>query len=702
MPTHAGAAALLLMVTHALGAAGGAVLSYPPLRPLPPPSARPMGKGAAFFVDPVKGNDANDGGRDHPWKTINHSLTQLSAGDTLYLRGGSYFENVYCAVKGQPEKPITIRSYPGETAVIDGGLPEFQTDPQNAWTYFPDGVAGEFVSARPYKNIRDVVGLFGDSNIGLQTYWYPMDLRSDSELWIPDEKQYIKPVYCGPGLWYEKDTGLIHVRLAHTKLKTTEQDHYPNRNYGGETDPRKLPLVISPFNAVALLVDQAMYVRFQDLVIRGGGYVTVNLRFGVAVEFDHCFLYGGTYVIWAKNTGPLKMTHCGVHGMIPPWAWRSENCLFSYSPVAYPPFVGGEFAPQLKGLPWRYKRPRRLVRHVSRLPTHAIMVTAGAYEFETFAHPHNHDWDISYCEFTDGHDGVYLSGHTIRFHHNWIDTVQDDPIYISSPTARYTHSVYIHQNYISSGVCGFSAHQRGGPGGDVYVYRNIVDLRKRIQYSRPSLTKPEGTYGEGHSMYFRHGGQAIHEENLYFYHNVSLTRTFGFAASMWAVSVPDAARRSFNNICIYRQGYGRRFYPAKMDFTGFDLQMDHNLHWSLEAGEEVPEGYVEKIRKHPLSEGCKDEYPSGLAAHSFAADPRFVRLTDDRNVINDYRLQDGSPAIGKGRILPADWPDPLRRKDDSPPDIGAIPFGGEQLKVGIEARIIAGCAGVPGRPPAAR
>jgi hypothetical protein len=101
---------------------------------------------------------------------------QLRPGDTLYLRSGVYYENVYCAVAGTKEALITLRSYPGELAVLDGGLREFAEQPAKAWVPYPDGGKGEYRSARAYRNIRDVVGLFGDSLIGLQTYWHAMDL----------------------------------------------------------------------------------------------------------------------------------------------------------------------------------------------------------------------------------------------------------------------------------------------------------------------------------------------------------------------------------------------------------------------------------------------------------------------------------------------------------------------------------------------
>src|SRR5262245_53918019 len=113
---------LSIVAAATLANFGGAAefLSHAPIRPLAEVSKRPKSDGPAKFVDAAKGDDANDGGEAKPWRTINHGLPRLEPGDTLYLRGGSYFENVYCAIAGTKEKPITIRSYPGELATIDG------------------------------------------------------------------------------------------------------------------------------------------------------------------------------------------------------------------------------------------------------------------------------------------------------------------------------------------------------------------------------------------------------------------------------------------------------------------------------------------------------------------------------------------------------------------------------------------------------
>jgi hypothetical protein len=669
--------------------------SHPPLRPLAQPSQRPLAKGRKVFVAP-HGNDAHPGTEDKPWRTINAALKHLEPGDTLYLRGGSYFENVYCAVAGKPDAPITISSFPGELAVIDGGFPEFQKDTAGSWQPYKDGAVGEFISTRVYKNIRDVVGLFGDSNIGLQTYWYAMDLRSDNETWIPDEKLMVKPVYCGPGLWYDKQTGRIHCRLAHTKLELPPPTGVKITQYNGQTDPRQLPMVIAPFNSKPLFVDQAMYVRFQDLVIRGGGYITVDLVFGIGIEFDNCTIYAGTYGIWAKNTGPLKMTNCGVYGMIPPWAFRQENILYDSSSFSYPPFLEKlpqkiSFGPKIgTSIP----KQKVATRHIARLPTHALLVTAGSYEFETFYFPINHDWEISFCEFTDGHDGVYPSGRNIFFHHNWVDNMQDDGTYISSPTPYTTDGLYMYQNLISTCTTAVSADPRGGPGGNIFIYRNVIDMRRPVKFNRPSPNKPTGDIIRGSVIFQVHSSSnLLHIEKIFFYHNTCLFPGRAFAGNILDGLEAKTPRRVFNNIFVF-YGFNGKYPPVRLDKESADLQMDGNLHWSLTAGRPPLPGWLKPLQEHKISTLNKDRYPPGLVAHCFAADPHLMKISDDPDAVNDYRQQKDNPAIGKGVILPQDWPDILEQRN-SAPDIGALPSGGAQLKVGRHSRITAGMPGEP-------
>lgn len=667
-------AALLLPLSTVLAA--DPILSHPPIRPLPAPAQRPLAAGPAYFVDGAQGNDTAAGGEKTPWKTINHALKQLKPGDTLCLRGGIYHENVYCAVAGTKDAPITIRGYPGERAIIDGGLPEFLNDAAHAWVPYPEGGPEEYRSAKPYRNIRDVVGLFGDSNIGLQTYWHTMDLRAKNELWIddPEKKLMVLPIYCGPGLHFDKQSGYIHCRLGHTHL-----DLLGTGNYSGESDPRKLPLVIAPFNSVPLFVDQAMHVRFQDLVVRGGGFNAVVLQSGTGLEFDNVVIFCGSYGLRSRGTGPLRIVNSAIHGMMAPWNFRDENSLFTYSPRYFDPFV-----PPAK--------PTN-ERNISRLPTHAVLVTEGSYEFEIFYYPHNHDWEISHSEFTDGHDGVYLSGSNIDFHHNWIDEMQDDGVYLSSPSQFFNKEIRIHENLITKVFSAFACNSLGGPGGNMYIYRNIVDQRAGVHFSRPTPTNPKGNISAGH-IFLTHGSSLRSIEALHFYQNTFLTpiSSAGFAGRTWVSTAEDIPRRIFNNLCLYLNQY------PDLQLTSappHDMQIDGNLHWCAAPGAMAPNEFLEAVRKCAASEKSKAKYAPGWAANDLIADPRLASFNLDPAVPVDYRLQSDSPALGRGVVLPKEFPDPLRPPGDARPDIGAIPFSAESPRFGRQGRIALPVAAKP-------
>src|SRR5262249_39026602 len=152
--------------------------------PLPKPSVRPIGSENLRYADAGKGDDGNDGSRDKPWKAVRHALTRLKPGDMLLLRGGTYYETLTVTLAGSADRPITLRSHPGELAVLDGGLREFHEQPEKAWEPVADGAKGEFRSAKAYPGLGGIVlGHFGDSMIPLHGYRHLIDLRSSNEYW---------------------------------------------------------------------------------------------------------------------------------------------------------------------------------------------------------------------------------------------------------------------------------------------------------------------------------------------------------------------------------------------------------------------------------------------------------------------------------------------------------------------------------------
>ena len=66
------------------------------------------------------GSDSDPGSIDEPFLTIQKFADIAIAGDTCFIREGTYRETITPANSGNAESEITYKSYPGETAVVSG------------------------------------------------------------------------------------------------------------------------------------------------------------------------------------------------------------------------------------------------------------------------------------------------------------------------------------------------------------------------------------------------------------------------------------------------------------------------------------------------------------------------------------------------------------------------------------------------------
>ena len=76
--------------------------------------------GTNYFISP-NGNDNNKGIISSPWATLNKVWTVLKAGDTVYLRGGTYAFNTQQRLTGKNGASgslINIWAYPNENPVL--------------------------------------------------------------------------------------------------------------------------------------------------------------------------------------------------------------------------------------------------------------------------------------------------------------------------------------------------------------------------------------------------------------------------------------------------------------------------------------------------------------------------------------------------------------------------------------------------------
>jgi len=616
--------------------AAAAPASHAPMRPLPTASDRPLGAGPAYHVDPVNGDAASDGSAKKPWKTVDAAVKRLKPGDTLYLHGGTYFESVTLAVAGTAKAPITIRAVPGELAIIDGGLREFEEAPKAAWEPVKGGAPGEFRSVREFATIRKdsdggrgvwVLGNFADSMVPLHGYRFEVDLRTDNQLWnVPDNVTPGAGIYVGPGVWFDWETHRIHVRLAHTQVAGQPD------NYAGETDPRKLALVIG-VDRSALRLDKAAYVRIQDLVLRGSATRTLEIEGSHDVELDGVTIYGGSPAVYVGSTHHLRLVRSVVRGTAAPWSSRASMKYRGNSPY---------------------------------------LVIAGSKP------PQSHDWELAYDEFTDGHDGIVVDSlKGLAFHHNRIDNFNDDGIYLTlPPRASVPEGIRIYENLVTrvyTALAFAEADDRSanpiGPG--VYLYRNVFDLRDGTYGWIPKDAAGAATLSPSR-MCGDHGSPTW--EPLFFYHNTVINPGSAFRdyyGEQMVMGTKGTKRRLFNNVFIQVDGNPGLHVPGPND----DVMADGNLLWGMRTGPGFQGDFFAKRKARPG--------PDGFGAHDVFADPRLAHLVDGEPVL-DLRPRGGG-VVDAGVAVPTEWPDSLRAADRGKPDIGALPLGAPMLQVGPTA-----------------
>ncbi len=602
--------------------------SHPPMRRLPRPSSRPLGRGPARFVDAERGDDANVGSQSDPWKSIVHGLTQLEPGWTLYLRSGTYYETVTVENSGTAERPITIRAFPGELAIVDSGYPDFHESPATAWELVDEKLQ-EFRSTKSYPR-GGGFGNFGDSMVPFQRYLTFHDLRSKNELWhkgLSNRADDPVGIYAGPGVRRDPETGRIHIRLSHTRLAGLGDNHYR-----GETDPRKIPLVIARADYAVSIVN-AKHVRLQDLVVRGAQRSAVRVEDSQNVELDGLTLYGSGSALQTAEVDGLRLTNSVLRGHAAPWHSRGH--------------------------------------HKDRAGAGYLAVVGGT------------NIEFANCEFTDHHDGVLMqSVGRMKFHHNRVDNFNDDGL--EPGPKQKSRRIEIYQNLITRCLTTFTAHGSPNPidaepASGVYVFRNVIDLRRGTY--KVSLAEPDasGSFLNRRSRVCGDHGSPTWPV-FYIYHNTFIipNNTWrDYYAFGWGGHTRGTTRRIYNNIFMQVRGIPGFVIPS-ID----DLNADGNLFWGAVDGPTFQGDVFSRFRKSKSFVALSNQSKTPFGSHDIFGDPRFATFTHELPESTDLRLQGTSPAIDAGVDLPSDWPDPLRNADAGGPDIGAFPNNSMPFVVG--------------------
>jgi hypothetical protein len=141
-----------------------------------------------YYVAPSSsgGSDSNAGTLAAPFETLQHAINQLSAGDILYIREGTYRETITIDEDGTSGNLITIQNYNNEVVTIDGTV-----DVTGTWstygsvsgayqlTSYSTDITQLFVDDEPMVNARWPNAQFNDDSIFSHSTWAQGDEGDD-------------------------------------------------------------------------------------------------------------------------------------------------------------------------------------------------------------------------------------------------------------------------------------------------------------------------------------------------------------------------------------------------------------------------------------------------------------------------------------------------------------------------------------------
>lgn len=142
--------------------------------------------GTTYYVAPDGNDTLNPGTEALPWKTIQKAATTLVAGDTVYIKTGTYSKRVIPLNSGSAGNEIVYAAYPGATVTIDG-----------SGITLPSDMAGLFeISGKSYMRISGlrVINARPDNN--------SVGILVDNSSYIVIENNYTyNTVSSGIGVW---------------------------------------------------------------------------------------------------------------------------------------------------------------------------------------------------------------------------------------------------------------------------------------------------------------------------------------------------------------------------------------------------------------------------------------------------------------------------------------------------------------------
>ncbi len=265
--------------------------------------------GRTFYVSRT-GSDSNPGTRKSPWRRIQKALEALKPGQTAFVRGGTYTENLLMSRSGRASAPITVAAYPGERVVLHAA----STSDAKGDTY-PIQVASGAAYFRLHGFvIEDSLGtsaanvyFSGSANhIELSTneirYGHDLGIfaaRTTSYLQIlgnrihDNGRNHVSGQHQSHGIYIEGAHDLIANNLIY------------NHPYG-------FGLQIFPANHDTVVVDNTIAASAHSSIVVGGSGGVYNITIRNNILYPSGGTYGGDYGVEMDSTcptGPVTIDH---------------------------------------------------------------------------------------------------------------------------------------------------------------------------------------------------------------------------------------------------------------------------------------------------------------------------------------------------------------------------------------------------------
>lgn len=390
-----------------------------------------------YYVAP-DGSDQNTGTLESPWQTLEYALTQVSPGDVLNLRGGTYYERgITVSTTGTGSAPITIRSYPGERAVIDGGVPFFMDVPNTEWELVNEDLH-LYRSRRTFPDASDFVRAWlVDDDVQLVEYESAQNLESTNY----GPLDGTKPLYMGPGIQLRED-GHLYIRLVYNPNDLTDAAGAPIDPIPSDVDPNHNRIAVW-FSDYLIRLDSAMYLHIKGLELAHARYI-LDVRNGSDhLQLSDCRIRFGTYGIVIRDP---------VHD------WEISGCEFTNGVPDY--------------IYWTDVKNRD--QEVAEAYPEFQSVAITGPMVNTYIHHNLFRNTFDALDIEQGARNTQITDNAFKH-------VRDDAINLS----RGISNVEVAHNLIWHGMGGISNLASDAPPGPVYIHHNVIDNSAYQRGGRP-------------------------------------------------------------------------------------------------------------------------------------------------------------------------------------------------------------------------